>query len=204
MSRTDEIYGEILDNIARNEMVAAHPANILFSILNSASEFISHAYYYSYKLPILITRCNNVLGANQYPEKIIPKFICQLLNNKKLTIQGQGTARRNFIHVFDTCTAFETILLKGEIGEIYNISADHKNEFTVMQIAQTLVNLIHPGQNFEDHIEYVEDRKFNDCRYYISSEKLEKLGWKPVKTDFQKELIELIEWYKTNKDRYGF
>jgi dTDP-D-glucose 4,6-dehydratase len=73
-----------------------------------------------------------------------------------------------------------------------------------MQIAKIIVDLIHPGANLEDHITYVEDRKFNDCRYYISSEKLEQLGWKPVKTDFKEQVTELIEWYKINKSRYGF
>jgi len=200
---TDEIYGEVADNIERNEKSLPNASNP-YAASKLCAEAIVQSYYHSYKLPICITRGNNVFGINQYPEKIIPRFICQLLNNEKLTVQGNGSARRNFIHVDDTCTAFETILLKGEIGEIYNISADHKNEFNVMQIAEMLVSLIKPNEDFNKFITYVEDRKFNDCRYYISSEKLEKLGWKPVKTDFTKELKELIEWYKNNKSRYGF
>lgn len=200
---TDEIYGEINDNIMRNETSPMKPTSP-YASSKGAAELLVQSYSHSFKLPSIITRCNNIMGPNQYPEKIIPKFICQLLNNEKLTIQGNGSARRNFIHVDDTCTAFETILFNGEIGEIYNISADHKNEFNVMQVAEMLVELIKPGESLDDHITYVEDRKFNDCRYYISSEKLEKLGWKPVKTDFTNELKELIEWYKINKGRYGF
>ena len=200
---TDEVYGEITDNIARNEMAAFNPSSS-YAASKAAAEMFVNAYYHSFKLPVLIARSNNCFGPQQYPEKIVPRFICQLLDDEKITIHGQGTARRNFIHVDDTCTAFETILLKGEIGEIYNISADHSNEFTVMQVAQMLVDIIKPGDKLEDHITYVEDRKFNDCRYYISSEKLEKLGWKPVKTDFTKELKELVNWYIDEKDRYDY
>ena len=200
---TDEVYGEVNDNIARCETDVLKASNP-YSSSKLAGEALVHGYYCSYKLPCIITRGNNVVGKNQYPEKLVPKFICDLFNNKPLTIHGNGSAKRNFIHVDDTCTAFETILFKGEIGEIYNISSDHSNEYSVMEVTKMLVELIHPGEDIEKYIKYVDDRHFNDCRYYISSEKLEKLGWKPVKTDFKKELIELVEWYKNNKSRYGF
>ncbi|AYV77123.1 MAG: GDP-mannose 4,6 dehydratase [Barrevirus sp.] len=200
---TDEVYGQVDDNIARNELSAFNPSSV-YASSKAAAEMYINAYYHSFKLPVIIARSNNCYGECQYPEKVVPKFICQLLNGEKLTIHGLGTSQRNFIHVSDTCKAVETILLQGEIGEIYNISAPLNNEFTVMEVASLLVSLIYPGDPLEDHITYVEDRKFNDCRYYISSEKLEKLGWKPVKTDFTKEVKELIEWYKINKGRYGF
>jgi len=200
---TDEVYGENLNDKAMTETAIYAPSNV-YSATKAASELIIMAYRQSYKLPILCSRGNNVYGKNQYPEKVVAKFICKLLNNEKLTIHGNGSSRRNFIHVDDTCTAFETILMKGEIGEIYNISSAEHNEFNVMQIVEMLVELIHPGEELDKYIEYVEDRKFNDSRYYISSEKLEKLGWKPVKTNFVEELKELIEWYRVNKGRYGF
>lgn len=200
---TDEVYGTVNDNIMRNESSHTFPTSPYAASKLSAENLIQ-AYKHSYKLPCIITRGNNVYGKNQYPEKIIPKFICNLLNNKLLPIHGPGSARRNFITVEDTCLALETIIFKGEINEIYNISSDHKNEYSVIQIAKMLVELVYPGEDFVKYIEYVEDRKFNDERYYISSEKLENLGWKPVKTDFKNELIELIEWYKNNKSRYGF
>ena len=200
---SDEVYGETKDNIAKTESSAFDPTS-MYAASKAAVEMFVKAYYHSFKMPVIIARGNNCFGPQQYPEKVIPKFICQLLNNEKITIQGQGTAQRNFIHVDDTCTAFETILLKGEIGEIYNISADHSNEFTVMQLANILINMIKPGQKISDHIEYIEDRKFNDARYYICSEKLEKLGWKPFRINFKEELIQLIDWYKINKIRYNF
>jgi len=200
---TDEVYGQVTDDKARIETSVLDPTNP-YSSSKAAAEFFVKSYYYSYNLPIIISRGNNVYGINQYPEKVIPKFICKLLNNEKLTIQGNGSSMRNFIHVDDVATAFETILLKGEIGQIYNISSDHSNEYTVMEIAGILVDLMHPGEDTNKYIEYIEDRKFNDCRYYISSEKLENLGWKPIKTEFKKELVQIIDWYKNNKSRYNF
>ena len=206
---TDEIYGEILDGVARVESSIYAPTNP-YAATKLASELMCMSYFYSYKIPVVISRGNNAVGVHQYPEKLIPKFICKLLNNEKLTIQGQGTSRRNFIHVYDTCTAFETILLKGQIGEIYNISADHSNEYSVMNVTKILIKLFYPDVNVENpeelnkYIESVEDRKFNDTRYFICSKKLEKLGWIPVKTNFIENLKELITWYKENKSRYGF
>jgi dTDP-glucose 4,6-dehydratase len=200
---TDEVYGQVIDNEARIENSLLDPTNPYAASKASAENYV-RSYHKSHKLPCVITRGNNVLGINQYPEKIIAKFICRLLDGKKLTIHGNGSSRRNFIHVDDTCTAFETILLKGEIGETYNISSDHSNEYSVMEIAKMLVDIMHPGDDLEKYIEYVEDRKFNDARYFISSDKLNKLGWKPQKTNFIQNLKELIEWYRINKSRYPY
>ena len=204
---TDEVYGEVKDNNIKYENSVLDPTNP-YAASKAAAEFFVKSYYYSYKLPVIITRGNNVYGANQYPEKVIPKFICQLLNKQKLTVQGNGENKRNFIHVYDVCTAFETIIFNGKIGEIYNISSHSTNEFTVMELAKSLIKAFYPSldlENDEDlgkHLKYIEDRKFNDYRYYISSDKLAGLGWKPVKIDFNENLKELIEWYKENKSRY--
>lgn len=205
---TDEVYGEVKDNEIRLETSVLNPSNP-YAASKAAAEFFVKSYYYSYKLPIIITRGNNVYGKNQYPEKVIPKFICKLLNKEKLTIQGDGSSIRNFIHVDDVCTAFEIILLKGTIGDIYNISAAKDHEFSVIELSKMLLELFYPEINdnkneISKYLEYVEDRKFNDYRYYISSEKLEKLGWKPTKINFVENLKELINWYKLNKSRYGF
>jgi len=198
---TDEVYGEVTDNDARIETSVLDPTNP-YAASKAAAEFFVKSYYYSYKLPIIITRGNNVYGINQYPEKVIPKFICKLLDNEKLTIQGSGRNKRNFIHVDDVATAFETILLKGEIGQIYNISSDDNNEYSVLELATILINIFHPDEKIDNYVEYIEDRKFNDSRYFISSEKLEKLGWIPHKTDFIQNLKELISWYKNNRLRF--
>lgn len=202
---TDEVYGEVNDNIPRDENSPLECTSP-YSASKAAAEFIVKSYYHSYKLPIIITRGNNVYGPNQFPEKVIPRFICKLIDGEKLPIQGKGTSRRNFIHAHDTCTAFETILLKGSIGETYNISASHDNEFSVLEIAKMLIELFHKQKidDVTDYVEFIEDRNFNDSRYFISSDKLETLGWKIEKNNFIETLEELIEWYKNNKDKYNY
>ena len=128
-------------------------------------------------MPIIITRGNNVYGPNQYPEKLIPLFIKLLNENKKVTIQGKGTSVRAFLHAYDTARAFETILDKGEVGEIYNIGCDENMEYSVMEIAKILIKKIKNTEDYDKWIEFVEDRPFNDQRYYISNAKLKNLGW---------------------------
>ena len=207
---TDETYGGDSSPIPKTEtslLLCTNP----YAASKSGAESIALSYFYSYKLPILISRGSNCYGICQYPEKLIPKFICHLLNKEKLTIHGEGKSIRSFINVLDTVKAFEILLEHGKVGEIYNISADHNTgEHSVIEVAKTLIKLFYPEVDTDDptqlskYIEYVEDRKFNDARYFISSEKLEKLGWKPVKTNFVENLKELIEWYRKNKSRYGF
>ena len=133
------------------------------------------SYIHSYDFPAIITRGNNVYGKNQYPEKIIPKFIKLLNDNKKLTIHGNGSNLRSFIHVDDTCNAILTILKKGKIGEIYNIGSD--DEYSNLDIGKILIKKIKNSEDYENYIEYVEDRPFNDKRYFISDNKLKNLGW---------------------------
>ena len=142
-------------------------------------------------MPIIITRGNNVYGPNQYPEKLIPKFIQLLKEGKKVTIQGNGTSVRSFLHAYDTATAFETILEKGTIGEIYNIGCDEKMEYSVMDIAKILIKLIKNTDKYDEWIEYIADRPFNDQRYYISNKKLKDLGWS-IKKSFIESISEII------------
>jgi len=206
---TDEVYGENLGENAHDENSIMFPTNV-YAATKGSSELIVFAYYHSFKIPILITRCNNVIGIQQYPDKLLPKFICHLLNNEKLTIHGDGSSKRNFIEVFDACTAFETVLFKGDIGQIYNISSDEKNEYSVIEVAKILIKLFYPNIDVENekelnkYLEYKNQRPFQDMRYWISSEKLRDLDWKPIKTNFFENVKELIEWYKINKSRYGF
>ena len=194
---TDEVYGET-DTI-RTEGSILNPTNP-YAATKAAAEMIVMSYFYSYKLPIIITRANNVYGPNQFPEKVIPKFICNLLDGKAVPIQGTGHNTRNFIHSDDVNTAYETILHKGSVGEIYNISASANSEWSVEQLAHLLIKMI--GSDLSESITYVTDRNFNDKRYYTSSQKLEKLGWKPVKTDFEANIAELVTWYRKNRSRY--
>jgi dTDP-D-glucose 4,6-dehydratase len=142
-------------------------------------------------MPIIITRGNNVYGPNQYPEKLIPRFIELLKNGNPVTIQGDGTNVRAFLHVNDVCTAIEIILEKGVIGEIYNIGSDDQYEYSVKEIAEKLITYIQKTSDFDKWITYVEDRPFNDKRYYIDNEKLKSMGWK-IEKDFEKGLYELL------------
>jgi dTDP-glucose 4,6-dehydratase len=190
---TDEVYGESM--LTENEE-KKHEGSVLcpsnpYAATKAAAELIAKSYYHSFKMPIIITRGNNVYGLNQYPEKLIPKFIQQLTNGEKVTIQGDGTNVRAFLHVNDVCSALTHVLEKGEIGEIYNIGSDNNNEYTVLQIAHMLIEKIKKTTDYNEWITYVEDRPFNDKRYYISNQKVKDLGW-TIDTDFEKGLDELI------------
>jgi UDP-glucose 4,6-dehydratase len=190
---TDEVYGEVSLNEISSEKSILNPTNP-YASSKAAAEFIVKSYYKSYNTPIIITRGNNVYGPGQYPEKLIPKFILQLLRDKKMTIHGDGTNIRNFIYVTDVAKAFEKILFKGNIGEIYNIGCE--NEHTVLDIAKTLHSKLGKN-NFENSISYVDDRLFNDYRYCVDSNKLINLDWKPS-VSFEDGLKYTINWYSEN------
>ena len=182
---TDEVYGESMiennENKKTEESILC-PTNP-YAATKAGAELIAQSYYYSFKIPIIITRGNNVYGPNQYPEKLIPKFIKLLNEDKKVTIQGNGSNVRAFLHVDDVCEAFELIFEKGKIGEIYNIGSDENSEYTVLDIAKILIEEIKNSINYDNYIEYIADRPFNDKRYYISNQKVKDLGWK-IKVDF--------------------
>ena len=197
---TDEVYGESM--ITENEE-KKHEGSILcptnpYAATKAAAELIAKSYYHSFKMPIIITRGNNVYGPNQYPEKLIPRFIQQLLKDKPVTIQGDGSNIRAFLHVNDVCSALKLVLEKGQIGEIYNIGSDDHHEYTVTQVANILIEKIKNTKNYNNWITYIEDRPFNDKRYYISNQKVKNLGW-TINTDFCKGLDDLIEEIENNK-----
>ena len=197
---TDEVYGESMisiDETHKTEHSILCPTNP-YAATKAGAELIAQSYNHSYKMPIIITRGNNVYGRNQYPEKIIPKFIKLLKENKKVTIQGDGSSVRAFLHAYDTAKAFETILEKGIIGEIYNIGCDEGMEYSVLQIAHLLIKLIKNTENYDEWIEYIEDRPYNDMRYYISNKKLKDLEWS-IDIDLITGLNDLIHTeYKIN------
>jgi len=146
-------------------------------------------------MPIIITRGNNVYGPNQYPEKVIPKFIKQLADGFKVTIQD-GSCKRAFLHVYDTATAFITILERGNVGEIYNIGCDENMEHSILEVAMLLIKKIKNSENYGEYIEYIEDRPFNDRRYYISNGKLKALGWK-ITINFEQGINDLCRTAQT-------
>jgi dTDP-glucose 4,6-dehydratase/UDP-glucose 4,6-dehydratase len=176
---TDEVYGESMldtDEQHKTEQSVLCPTNP-YAATKAGAELIAQSYNHSFGMPIIITRGNNVYGPNQYPEKLIPRFIKLLNEDKQVTIQGDGSCVRAFMHVDDTVRAFETILFKGKIGEIYNIGCDEGMEYSVLEIAKLLIRKIKNTDEYEKWITYIEDRPFNDKRYYISNKKLKELGW---------------------------
>lgn len=135
-------------------------------------------------------------GPQQYPDKIIPLFFKLLSEGKPCTIHGNGSSRRNFVHVHDVARAFQMVLRKGKLHEIYNIGTN--DEYSVLDVAKELVDIIHPGDELDKHLVYVPDRAFNDYRYAINTTALEDLGWKQEIT-FPQGLRQTIRWYEANK-----
>ena len=190
---TDEVYGEVdADHKGCNEKSLLNPTNP-YSATKAAAEFLVRSYYHSFNLPVIITRGNNVYGPRQFPEKLIPRFISNLLIGKMCPIHGEGKTRRNFIYVDDVSRAVDTILRKGEINEIYNIGSD--DEYSVMDVLKTLIEEIGIKSPIEEVSEFVEDRAFNDFRYCVDSSKLEKLGWEKT-ISFKEGMNRTILWYK--------
>ena len=193
---TDEVYGDVsIEHIGCTENDILNPTNP-YSASKASAEHIVRSYYYSYNLPIIIIRCNNVYGERQYKEKLITKFINLLLEDKKCTIHGEGNNRRNFIYINDVCNAIITILNKGDVNNIYNIGC--RNEFSVMDITKILINNLKPNEDINNWIEYIPDRNYNDFRYSINTDKLIKLGWQE-ETNFNDGLLNTINYYKNLK-----
>jgi len=192
---TDEVYGESMlnaDEQHKTEQSVLCPTNP-YAATKAAAELIAQSYNHSFRMPILITRGNNVYGPNQFTEKLIPRFISQLLEDKQVTVQGDGSCVRAFLHVADTAEAFIKVLEKGVIGEIYNIGCDEYMEYSVLQISKMLIQKIKKEDTLEKWTTYIEDRPFNDKRYYISNQKLKDLGWR-IKVDLNRGIDHLIAY----------
>lgn len=190
---TDEVYGEN-EGEDSSESQILEPTNP-YAASKAAAEAIVKSYYRSFGLPIIITRGNNVYGPHQYPEKIIPKFSCLLHLNRPLTIHGDGSHKRTFIFVQDVARAFDTILHKGKVGQVYNIGSD--NERSNLEIAVTLLEYFNLVDKKDQYLTFVQDRLFNDKRYAINSQKLHDLGWYP-EVPFKQGIKITIDWYKDN------
>lgn len=193
---TDEVYGTADSSTpGRCEDAVLAPTNP-YSASKAAAEMVVRAYHTSYGLPVIITRGNNVYGPGQFPEKIIPKFLLQIMRDIPLTIHGTGENARHYIHVRDVAKAFIKILCHGEIGSTYNIGVE--DEKTNLEVAHTLLTLMDKPLDFLRH---VEDRKFNDFRYPVNSSRLHSLGWSPT-ISWEDGLAETIEWYRANVTDY--
>jgi len=178
---TDEVYGESVTDVPFKESETVLKPTNPYSASKAAAEMVIHSYIESFNMNIKIIRCNNVYGPNQYPEKLIPKFKKLLKENRKCTIHGTRGARvkRAFIHVDDVVDAVDVVWKKGGNGEIYNIASDY--ELTVMDVTKLIIKTIKNTENYDEWIEYVTDRPFNDRRYYICADKLKSIGWRQNK-----------------------
>lgn len=191
---TDEVYGE-LDFDKANFFTETTPLqpNSPYSASKASSDLLVRAYAETYQLPVNITRCSNNYGPFQFPEKLIPLTISKILNDKKVPIYGNGQNIRDWLHVYDHCTAIDAILHKGINGEVYNIGGH--NEKTNLDVVRTIIHTIGKSEKL---IEHVEDRLGHDKRYAIDPTKLEQLGWKPTYT-FETGIRQTIDWYIKNK-----
>jgi dTDP-glucose 4,6-dehydratase len=179
---TDEVYGESKTDVPFTEEVGVLRPTNPYSASKAAAEMIVRSYIESFGMNIKVIRCNNVYGPNQYPEKLIPKFKRLLREDKKCTIHGSrcATIKRAFMHVEDVVDAVEVVWKEGTPGEVYNIASD--DEMTVMEVTKMIIETIKGTTDYDKWIDYVDDRPFNDQRYYICAKKLKSLGWKQRKT----------------------
>jgi dTDP-glucose 4,6-dehydratase len=187
---TDEVYGST-DRESFKETDVLHPSSP-YSASKAGGELIAGSYRKTYDTPVIITRSSNNFGPYQYPEKLIPLFITNILEGKKIPLYGDGLNVRDWIYVLDNCEAIDLILHKGVLGEIYNIGSG--NEKTNIEITQTILAELGKDESF---IEYVKDRPGHDRRYALDCQKINKLGWKP-KFKLDVTLKETIKWYKEN------
>ncbi len=191
---TDEVYGTLGKTGYFYETTPLAP-NSPYSASKASADLLVRAYFETYKMPVLTTRCSNNYGPYQYPEKLIPFFISRLLNNKKVPVYGDGMNVRDWLYVYDHCAAIDTVLHKGRVGEVYNIGGH--NEKTNLEITRIILNAM--GKD-ESSIEYVEDRLGHDRRYAIDNKKIQtELGWKPSVT-FEEGIKLTIDWYLKNQD----
>ena len=191
---TDEVYGTLGKTGYFYETTPLAP-NSPYSASKASADMLTRAYYETYKLPVLNTRCSNNYGPYQYPEKLIPFFISQLLKGEKVPVYGDGLNVRDWLYVYDHCEAIDTVLHKGKVGEVYNIGGH--NEKTNMEITHLILEAM--GKD-ESSIKYVQDRLGHDRRYAISNDKItSELGWKPSLT-FEQGIKITIDWYLNNQE----
>ena len=191
---TDEVYGTLGKTGYFTETTPLAP-NSPYSASKASADMLVRAYYETYKMPVLTTRCSNNYGPYQFPEKLIPLFISNLLKGEKVPVYGDGMNIRDWLYVYDHCSAIDTVLHKGRIGEVYNIGGN--NEKANIEITKLLIKEL--GKD-ESSIKYVEDRLGHDRRYAIDSSKIQKeLGWHPSVT-FEEGIKITIDWYLNNQD----
>ncbi len=189
---TDEVYGSIKKG-SFTEKSSLKP-NSPYAASKTAADLMVRAYHKTFDLPVVITRSSNNFGPYQYPEKLIPLFATNLLEDKKVPVYGDGQQIRDWLYVMDNCQGIDYVLHYGQTGEIYNISSH--NERTNLEITGIILEELDKD---EGCVEYVKDRPGHDRRYSLDSNKLRQLGWQP-QYDFEEAMALTVQWYKDNKD----
>ena len=197
---TDEVYGDILKGRSHEEY--AYKPSSPYAASKASSDHLVSSYVRTYKIPAIVTNCSNNYGPKQHPEKLIPKLIYNIINNKSLPIYGNGKNSREWIYVEDHCEALLKVFQKGKIGEFYNIGSN-KN-LKNLEICKSLIKVakqkIKVGKNVK--IEFVKDRPGHDVRYALDSKKIQvALNWK-TKVNFKKGLEKTFLWYLENNRYY--
>jgi len=199
---TDEVYGSLGDTGFFYETTSYDPRSP-YSASKASSDHLVRAWYHTYGMPIVISNCSNNYGPFQFPEKLIPLFINNIINNKPLPVYGEGINVRDWLYVEDHASAIDAILHKGKIGETYNIGGH--NEWKNIDLIRLLIRLTDeklgrkPGTS-NNLISYVTDRAGHDLRYAIDATKIkEDLGWEPS-LQFEEGLGQTIDWYLDNKE----
>lgn len=189
---TDEVYG----SIEEGEAPETHPLcpNSPYAASKAAGDLLVRAYQKTFGIPALIVRSSNNFGPFQYPEKVIPLFITQLLQRGRVPVYGRGENRRNWIYVEDNCEAIEALFDRGEEGEIYNVGGG--NEMSNRELALKILSHFGLG---EEGIEWVPDRPGHDFRYALDASKVRRLGIRPCHS-FEEALAKTIDWYRTHPE----
>jgi dTDP-glucose 4,6-dehydratase len=188
---TDEVYGSI-EQGSFSETDPLQP-NSPYSASKAGADLLVRSYYATYRTPVLITRSSNNFGPYQYPEKLIPLFITNAIDNMALPLYGDGKNVRDWLYVLDNCEALDVVLHQGKDGEVYNIGGG--NEMENIRITHSILELLGKPKSL---IKPVEDRLGHDRRYSVNIDKVSKLGWKP-RHNFDQALRETVQWYKDNE-----
>ena len=188
---TDEVYGSIFEGsfVETDNLNPSSP----YSSSKAGSDLLARSFFITHGLPVIVTRCTNNYGPYQFPEKLIPLFVTNLLEGKKVPIYGTGRNIRDWLYVIDHCRAIDFVLQHGKSGEVYNIGGGA--EKTNFEITTKILELL--GKD-ESMIDYVPDRKGHDFRYSLDFGKLRTLGWKPAYT-FDDALAATVTWYVENE-----
>ena len=201
---TNEVYGDRESEKAKTELDALQPTNPYAAATASAEHFV-RVYQTAYNFPTITVRMCNAYGPGQNPARVVPKFIHQAANGEPFTIHGDGNQLRCFMHVSDICAAMLVVLMKGGIGEVYNLST--AREISVINLATEIKNVVddvmerETGTPFEVRfVDITKDRPYNDQRYYTDASKMRDLGWEE-KIPFRKGLKETVSWYQRNEEQ---